>query len=173
MVQAALMRMRLWAALVAVFTTLSAPMAEADETRGSVTNLPIPRYVSLKAPEGNVRRGPSLSHRIDWVFQRRAMPLQVTDEFGHWRRVQDQEGAGGWMHYSLISGVRTVIVREDLVAMHMKPDASTPVNARAEAGVIARLGACTIDWCRITASGHRGWVKKTALWGVQPDEVRD
>ena len=48
------------------------------QDRGQVTNLPMPRYVSLKAAEGNVRRGPSLTHRIDWVFQRRDMPLRIT-----------------------------------------------------------------------------------------------
>lgn len=145
----------------------------ADDTKGSVTNLPIPRFVSLKAPEGNVRRGPSLSHRIDWVFKRRAMPLMVTDEYGHWRRVQDAEGAGGWMHYSLLSGARTVIVKEDLVPMRIKPEDGAQVNAYAEAGVVARLGACSEAWCRISADGHRGWVEKTVLWGVTSDEIRD
>ena len=143
------------------------------ETRGAVTNLPLPRFVSLKADEGNVRRGPSLSHRIDWVFTRRDMPLQITDEFGHWRRVVDLEGAGGWMHYSLLSGVRTVIVREDLASLFIKPDPASTVNARAEAGVIARLGACSLDWCRISANGYRGWVQKASLWGVLPEEIRD
>ena len=37
--------------------------------RGPVTNLLMPRYVSLKATEANARRGPSLSHRIDWIFK--------------------------------------------------------------------------------------------------------
>jgi SH3-like domain-containing protein len=54
------------------------------EDRGPVTNLPLPRFVSLKASEGNVRRGPSLTHRIDWVFTRRDMPLEITAEHGHW-----------------------------------------------------------------------------------------
>ena len=58
---------------------------------GPVTNLPLPRYVSLKAAEGNVRRGPSLSHRIDWVFTRRDMPLRITAGHGHWRRVEDRD----------------------------------------------------------------------------------
>ena len=58
-----------------------------------VTNLPLPRYVSMKAAEGNVRRGPSLTHRIDWVFKRRGMPLQITAEYGNWRKVQDRDGA--------------------------------------------------------------------------------
>ena len=150
---------------------LSLPAAAAE--RGKVTNLPLPRFVSLKAAEGNVRRGPSLTHRIDWVFKRRDMPLVITDEFGHWRRVEDRDGAGGWMHYSLLSGVRTVIVEEDMAALRMKPDPEAPVNARAEAGVIAELGDCLAAWCRIEADGHRGWVEKSALWGVGTDEIRD
>jgi len=145
----------------------------ADAVRGPVTNLPLPRYVSLKTGEGNARRGPSLTNRIDWVFMRRGMPLQITAEFGHWRRVQDAEGQGGWVHYSLLSGVRMVIVEKDLLALHMKPDADSPVNAYAEAGVIARLGACDPDWCRIVADGYRGWAAKAALWGVAADEVRE
>lgn len=143
------------------------------ETRGQVTNLPIPRFVSLKASEGNVRRGPSLSHRIDWVFTRRDMPLVVTAEYGHWRRVEDRDGQGGWVHYSLLSGVRTVIVAEDLTPLYMKPQEGAPISARAEAGVVARLGECGPDWCRITADGKRGWAKKAALWGVAADEIRD
>jgi SH3-like domain-containing protein len=157
---------------IAVLCTLASGAAQAEE-RGKVTNLPIPRYVSLKADEGNVRRGPSLSHRIDWVFRRRDMPLEVTDEYGHWRRVRDRDGQGGWIHYSLLSGVRTVIVEEDMAAMLARPDPGATVSARAEAGVIAELDECLPDWCRISADGYRGWVQKTALWGVDPAEVRD
>ncbi len=147
--------------------------AAVAETRGKVTNLPIPRFVSLKASEGNVRRGPSLSHRIDWVFKRRDMPLIVTAEYGHWRRVEDRDGLGGWVHYSLLSGVRTVVISEDLTAMRMKPTADAPVAAYAEAGVVARLGDCGLDWCRITAHGQKGWAPKASLWGVKPEEIRE
>ena len=141
--------------------------------KGQVTNLPIPRYVSLKADEGNVRRGPSLSHRIDWVFTRRNMPLQVTGEYGHWRRVEDRDGQGGWVHYSLLSGVRHVIVDADLAPLRLKPNIEATVAAYAEAGVVARLEDCTQDWCKISAGGNKGWVEKRALWGVAADEIRD
>ena len=77
------------------------------------------------------------------------------------------------MHYSLLSGARTVIIREDMAAMRMKPEDASPVNAHAEAGVIARLGTCSPDWCRVQAAGHRGWVRKGALWGVRPEEIRE
>ena len=141
--------------------------------RGPVTNLPLPRFVSLKASEGNVRRGPSLEHRIDWVFRHRDMPLRVTAEFGHWRRVEDNEGQGGWIYYTLLSGVRTVLVEDDATPLRARPDAAAPVLAQAQAGVVARLGACSPEWCEIAAGGEKGWVSKAQLWGVTSDEIRE
>lgn len=164
---------RTGAQLGAVLLALFMATAAAGAERGPVTNLPLPRFVSLKAEEGNVRRGPSLSHRIDWVFTRRNMPLEVTGEYGHWRRVRDRDGQGGWVHYSLLSGVRHVIVEQDMTPLLVKPDPEAPVNAMAEAGVIARLESCGLDWCRITAAGNRGWVEKRRLWGIRPDEIKE
>jgi SH3-like domain-containing protein len=86
------------------------PEKQCQPDVGCVTNLPLPRFVSLKGSEGNARRGPGLTHRIDWVFTRAGMPLKITAEFENWRRVEDSEGAGGWVHYSLLSGVRTALV---------------------------------------------------------------
>ncbi|WP_299354816.1 SH3 domain-containing protein [uncultured Shimia sp.] len=152
---------------------VSATAALAEQMRGPVTNLPMPRYVSLKASKANVRRGPSLTHRIDWVFTRRNMPLQITAEHGHWRRVQDLDGAGGWVHYSLLSGVRTVIVEEDMLVIRMKPADDSPEVALLELGVVARLGECGPDWCRLTSGGYKGWAEKASLWGVTPEELRE
>lgn len=149
------------------------PAMPEEAPKGQVTSLPLPRYVSLKAGEANVRRGPSLSHRIDWVFRHRDMPLKVTGEFGNWRRVEDNEGQGGWVHYTLISGVRTVLFEPERTALRSRPDVAADEVAEAESGVIGRLGECIRAWCRVTAGGERGWVEKTALWGVDPDELRD
>lgn len=162
---------RFGAALVGCLVLSQAAMAE--QARGPVTNLPLPRFVSMKASEGNVRRGPSLTHRIDWVFMRRDMPLQVTAEYGHWRRVQDRDGAGGWVHYALLSGVRTVLIEKDMLQTHTRPDETAPVAAAFELGVVARLGKCQPDWCQISAGGYRGWARKDDLWGVGPSELRD
>ncbi|MEM9754633.1 MAG: SH3 domain-containing protein [Pseudomonadota bacterium] len=143
------------------------------ERTGPVTGFPLPRFVSMAAGEGNARRGPSLSHRIDWVFMRRGVPLIIIAEHGHWRRVVDRDGEGGWMHYSLLSGVRTAIVEVDMVEMRGRPDAGAQVRAQAERGVIAHIQACRDDWCLISAGGHRGWVPQAALWGTEPGEVID
>ena len=170
--------MKIAQALIALVLWCTAPTVLADEITqaaayGPETNLPLPRYVSLKAHESNVRRGPSLSHRIDWVFQRKGMPLQVVAEYGHWRRVVDREGQGGWVHYTMLSGVRTVIVDQDMLPLRSAPDNTALERAMLEAGVIARLGACHAGWCLLTAGGYRGWAPQNVLWGTTPGEERD
>ncbi len=142
-----------------------------DPGKGAVTNLPIPRYVSLKGGEGNARRGPGLTHRIDWVFVTSGMPLRVTAEHENWRKVEDSEGLGGWVHYSLLSGVRTVLIAQDMAEFRAKPTMASDVVFQAEMGVIGRLLACTIDWCRVSTNGEKGWAPKVALWGVDPAEI--
>lgn len=163
----------LGAALLLALTTSVAAEAPTEKKRGPVTNLPMPRYVSLKATKANVRRGPSRTHRIDWVFTRKSMPLQITAEYGHWRRVRDIEGAGGWVHYSLLSGVRTVIVQKDMLPLAVRPGEKVGTAAHLEHGVIAKLEECNPDWCRLNAGGYKGWVLKEDLWGVEADEIRD
>lgn len=155
-------------------TSFAAPALAADEGQiGKVTNRPIPRYVSMKASEGNVRRGPSLTHRIDWVFKRRDMPLRITAEHGHWRRVEDHDGMGGWVHYSLLSGTRTVLVEKDMLALHARPDPTAPIMAALEMGVIARVSECGDEWCLLRSGGFKGWAPKARLWGVRPSETFD
>jgi SH3-like domain-containing protein len=142
-----------------------------DPNRGSVTNLPLPRYVSLKGNEGNARRGPGRTHRIDWVFTRAGMPLRITAEYEHWRRVEDAEGAGGWVHYALLSGVRSVLIASELADVHSRPEDGSAVEFRAERNVVGWVQECRPDWCRISINGERGWVRKSDLWGVEPGET--
>ena len=112
-----------------------------------------------------------ITHRIDWVFKRPGMPLRITAEYENWRRVEDADGAGGWMHYSLLSGSRTALVNIPMLDLLSQPQPGAAVVLKAEAGVVARLSACRIDWCRISIEGETGWAAKAALWGVESDEV--
>lgn len=150
-----------------------AQTTDAGPAIGPETNLPLPRFVSLRASEANVRRGPSLSHRIDWVFKRRDMPLQVVAEYGHWRRVIDRDGQGGWVHFRMLSGARTVVVEAEKTALRARPEPAAMERALLERGVVARLEDCTPDWCELDAGGYRGWAPKADLWGVAEAEIRD
>ena len=147
------------------------PAKPRDPNIGVVTNLPIPRFVSLKGSEGNARRGPGLTHMIDWVFTHEGMPLKVTAEYEHWRRVEDIDGAGGWIHYSLLSGVRTIQVNQNMAQAFATPDLTAQVIYQAEVGVVGKLLQCIPDWCRVSIEGEKGWMQATALWGVKSAEI--
>jgi SH3-like domain-containing protein len=165
------MNRREFTALVAGWAACVAAGRAAALEEGPVTHLPIPRYVSLKGTQGYARRGPAPTQRIDWVFTRNGMPLRITAEFDHWRRVEDKDGLGGWMHYTLLSGARTVIVIKPMTDLRALPEPRAPITARAEVNVIARLLSARDTWCRIGTGGDSGWVEKSAVWGVDPDET--
>lgn len=156
------------ARILAALILLCAGSAWA-ETRGNVTGLPLPRFVSIKNNEAYARRGPSRSHRIDWIYRRAGLPVEITDEFGNWRKVRDADGQGGWMHYALLSGRRGVLVQQD-VMLRRRPDPASAEIAQFNEGVVARVLSCGRAWCRLRKDGHRGWAPKSALWGVGPDE---
>ncbi len=141
--------------------------------RGQVTNLPIPRYVSLKTNEANARRGPSLSHKIDWIYKRQNMPLEIYAEYENWRRVRDFEGLGGWVHYTLLSGKRYVLIKNELLEMRLLPSMESQVIAKVPQFNIANLDKCNKDWCRIIDNGYKGWVLKSEIWGVYNNEIKN
>ena len=145
--------------------------APRDPSKGAVTQMPVPRFVTLKGSQGNARRGPGLTHRIDWVFTREGMPLKVTAEYEHWRRVEDVDGVGGWVNYALLSGVRSVLVVQDMAQAFANPDEKSELAYQSELGVIGKLLQCVPDWCRIAVDGEKGWVRKSALWGVDAAEI--
>lgn len=157
----------------ASFLLLGMGLAGHAETLGPETNLPLPRFVSLKTDKANIRRGPGRAHRVDWVFLRRGMPLEVVAEYGHWRKVRDVDEAGGWVHFAMLRGQRSAVVTASRAALRRNPDRAAPLVALAEAGVIMSLETCAPDWCEARVDGMEGWVLKSEIWGAFPDEVFD
>ncbi|PXW58925.1 SH3 domain-containing protein [Chelatococcus asaccharovorans] len=141
---------------------------------GTVSGLPIPRYVSLKSDRVNLREGPSKDHRVTWVFQRAGLPVEVTAEFETWRRIRDSEGAEGWVLHSLLSGRRTALVapweKGQTFDMRDQTDAKSPITARLQAGVIANVRSCDGTWCSVMVRDVAGYMKQDRLWGVYPHE---
>jgi SH3-like domain-containing protein len=137
-------------------------------------NLPIPRFVSLRSEEVNLRTGPGVRYPVEWVFVRRQMPVEILQEFENWRRVRDREGTEGWVHQSMLAGRRTGVVLGEGGRAHelkRRPEEGAPALARIEPGVIVTLIECAGGWCRTEAGGFRGWLPRGAIWGVYPQET--
>jgi SH3-like domain-containing protein len=148
--------------------------AARNITTGSVSGLPVPRFVSLKADRVNVRRGPNKDQDVRWVYTRAGMPVEITAEFENWRRVRDWEGAEGWVYHSLLSGRRTAVVvptlKNDLVPLYADHDLKSAVVAKLQAGVLGSLKSCTGTWCEFAGKGFDGWIRQDRLWGAYPNE---
>ena len=156
----------LCAAVVALlmFGAALVPAADAAE------EAPLPRFASLRSDEVNLRAGPGTQYPVEWVFLRRDLPVEIVAEYGRWRKVRDIDGSVGWVHQSLLSRRRWVMVTGVVQALYRKPAEDADTMLRAEPGVLGRLLKCWKEWCRIDIAGHVGWLMRRHLWGVYADE---
>lgn len=143
----------------------------ASKIQADDKKLFIPRFVSIKANEVNVRSGPTTKSTIKWVFVKKGEPVEVIAEHQQWRQVRDVEGEIGWIHSSVLSRKRAVIItskKEVELKKSIKPDSK----------LIARLGyklrcwlkKCESDYCKISCKNYVGWVPNTVIWGVYRDK---
>jgi SH3-like domain-containing protein len=140
------------------------------------TGLPLPRFVSLRANEVNLRTGPDVQHPIEWIFRRQNLPVEIIAEYKTWRKVRDWQGTQGWIHQSMVAGKRTIIVTGNagsVRTLRTKADANSPSIARIEAKVIGKLLSCpgSEGWCRVEIDGFKGWLRRVEFWGVHRNEV--
>lgn len=144
---------------------------DSDNSAYAVTGLPIPRFVSFASDKIFMRTGPGQKYPLVWEYNRKNLPVEIILEFDVWRKIRDYEGAEGWVHKSLLSGKRFVMVRsEEPIAMLRKPEDSARTMARIENGAIAALETCDAEWCEVKAQGYSGWVQRKFLWGVYDTE---
>lgn len=145
----------------------AAPVAKAEPTGIS---LPLPRFVTLNADEVNLRTGPGLRYPIKVILKKDGLPVQIIKEFDVWRQISDKDGDEGWVHMSLLSGKRAVIISGSMQTLHKKPDEGTKPVVKLEPGVIAGLDHCEQEWCYLRIASYKGWLKRENVWGVYPDE---
>lgn len=174
---------RLIAAMGSALATgivLATPGLSQSAEKGPVSGLPLPRFVSLKSDEVNLRSGPGRDYPTQWVFRRAGLPVEIVKEFEGWRQVRDAEGVTGWVSQSLLSGRRTALV----LPWELKPDTPPPQvalrendsesarpAAMVEAGVIANVHSCDSRWCDVSIETFRGYVEQSKLWGIYQGEV--
>lgn len=137
------------------------------------SGLPLPRFVSITSDRVNLRTGPGTRYPVAWVFVRRNLPVLVTMEFEHWRKIRDRDGAEGWVHMSLLSGRRYGVVEGKVQTLRREPKPDAPAVILAEPGVIGRLLACDREWCEMELDDLAGWLPKSQLFGALPGEVFD
>ena len=131
----------------------------------------VPRFVALKSNKVNMRAGPGTEYPVLWQYRKEGLPLRVEREFGIWRKVVDHENITGWMHQSVMSLKRNALVTASSAKIHAAPDDGSPLVAVAERNALLELQSCPTQWCKVASGDIRGWVARTAIWGLLDGEV--
>ncbi|MEM6461750.1 MAG: SH3 domain-containing protein [Pseudomonadota bacterium] len=152
--------------------------AFAQSVAKGASGLPLPRFVSLKSRRVNLRIGPSKDYAVEWMYIRSGIPMEIIQEYDHWRRVRDADGTEGWIHRSLLTGERSAITApwkrgatDVHVVLRAKPLVSADAVAKLEPGVVISISQCNGSWCECTVQGNSGWVAQDEIWGVYPGEA--
>src|SRR3984893_10616803 len=100
---------------------LAAPLPPPAET---ATSQRLPRFVSLRSDQVNLRVGPGENYPIEWVLTRKEMPVEIIKEFENWRMIRDWQGTEGWVHERMLTGKRAVVVKGGIRTLHRQPDSA-------------------------------------------------
>lgn len=137
--------------------------------------LAIPRFVSLKMGEVNLRTGPGGRYPIKYVYKKKHYPMEIVDEHELWRQVREIDGTVGWVHRRMLTGVRYALLKKD-TDVFKKPDVSSKIRAIASKDVLGKIEECPkkSEFCKLDfelGEKHlKGWVKRDVLYGIYPNE---
>ena len=143
---------------------------------GSDTGYKIPRFVSLKSNDVNLRIGSSTNYPIILKYTIKALPVEVIDEYQVWRKINDIEGNQGWIHKTLIQGDRYAIINQEYnssVQIYSKPKG----NKIGKIGKfnIVKINTCLLKWCQINYKQFKGWncsVEGSRVFEDLPEEAK-
>jgi len=148
------------ACLVVLTTALA---LAADKT-------PVPRFASLKPNEVNARVGPGPNYPVEWIYLKAGLPIEVIAEFDTWRKIRDKDGAEGWVHQSMLSAKRHAIIQEGEAIMYADESTTSQPLVRLQEGVVVDLQKCREDACQVRIFDFKGWIPRSSLWGLYPQE---
>ena len=142
------------------------------ENLGTDTGLKIPRFVSLKSDDSNLRVGPGENYPIKLKYIVANIPVEIIDEYKNWRKIIDYEENEGWIHKSLIKGKRFAIVNtpyQEGLQVFNKPKGNN-IGKIGKKNIL-EVKTCLMNWCKIKYRKNTGWVNKLNLWGIYDKET--
>ena len=121
-------------------------------------------FLSLKKNKVNVRYGPSFEFPIKYVYKKINLPIKQIDKKENWRRIIDVKNNSGWIHWSQLKKVNSIIPLEDKILFDKPSKFSKPL-AKIKKGRVLILQKCDGIWCKIKSKNFKGWIKTNNIWG--------
>ena len=121
-------------------------------------------FLSLKKDKVNVRYGPSFESPIKFVYKKINLPIKQIDKKENWRRIIDFKNNSGWIHWSQLKKINSVIPLEDKILFKKPTNFSKPL-AKIKKGRVLVLEKCDDMWCKVKSKNFKGWIKTNNIWG--------
>ena len=121
-------------------------------------------FLSLKKDKVNVRYGPSFESPIKYVYKKINLPIKQIDNKENWRRIIDAKNNSGWIHWSQLKKINSIIPLEDKILFNEPSKFSKPL-AKIKKGRVLVLQECNGIWCKIRTKDFKGWIKTNNIWG--------
>ena len=147
------MQMNLKKVFIIFFTLLFSTGAISEEI-----------FLSLKKSKVNVRYGPGFDSPIKFVYKKINLPIKQIDKKENWRRIIDLKNNSGWIHWSQLKLINSIIPLENKILFKKASIFSQPL-AKIKKGRVLIIQKCDIDWCKIKTGKFKGWIKNDNIWG--------
>ena len=121
-------------------------------------------FLSLKKDKVNVRYGPSFESPIKYVYKKIHLPIKQIDKKDNWRRIIDFKNNSGWIHWSQLKKINSIISLEDKILFKNNSNFSKPI-AKIKKGRLLIVKKCDGDWCKVKTEKFNGWIKIDNVWG--------
>ena len=121
-------------------------------------------FLSLKKNKVNVRYGPSFESPVKYVYKKINLPIKQIDKKENWRRIIDAKNNSGWIHWSQLKKINSIIPLEDKILFNEPSKFSKPL-AKIKKGRVLVLQKCDGAWCKIKTKDFKGWIKTDNVWG--------
>ena len=163
-------------ALVVGFLLLTSPASAENLPDDTESGLALPRMVSLRSNLINARSGPGARYPIEWVYRQKGAPVEIIAEFELWRKIRDWDGSETWVHKSMLTGRRSIkVITPGENNLYAKDDYNSKIIAKVEDGVVGEVKKCPVNnnFCLIRFDSAEGWMVRSNLYGIYPDEIID
>ena len=121
-------------------------------------------FLSLKKSKVNVRYGPSFESPIKFIYKKINLPIKQIDKKENWRRIIDFKNNSGWIHWSQLKPINSIISFNDKILFKNPSNFSKPM-AKIKKGRVLVLQQCEKEWCKIKTGKFNGWIKTDNIWG--------
>ena len=122
-------------------------------------------FLSLKKNKVNVRYGPSFESPVKFVYKKINLPIKQIDKKENWRRIIDLKNNSGWIHWSQLKPINSIIPLKEKVLFKKPSNFSKPL-AKIQKGRVLIIQKCVKNWCKIKSENFKGWIKTDNIWGT-------